>query len=51
MPCSGTFETFIGTWSGPFWAYVQALSTPSKPVYHEAAQCSSHTASPAVGWW
>ncbi|MGH7738323.1 MAG: thymidine phosphorylase [Candidatus Tyrphobacter sp.] len=25
---------------------------PQRPlVYHEAAQCSSHTASPAVGWW
>ncbi|MHB8141708.1 MAG: hypothetical protein ACYDHD_10755 [Vulcanimicrobiaceae bacterium] len=26
-------------------------SAMGRPLYREAAQCSIHTASPAVGWW
>lgn len=33
VPCSGSFQPFIGTWAGPFWSYMQKESAPGKPVF------------------
>jgi hypothetical protein len=33
VPCSALYQTFIGTWSGLFHAYVRQLSSPGDSVY------------------
>jgi hypothetical protein len=33
VPCDAKFQTFLGTWKGPFHAYVRDLSKDGKPVF------------------
>lgn len=33
IPCNARFRTFLGTWSGRFWAYVRSRSTDTHGVY------------------
>lgn len=35
----------------PYIVRIGGLELETTVVYPQAAQCSSHTASPAVGWW
>jgi hypothetical protein len=33
VPCDAKYQTFLGTWKGPFHAYVKELSTDGKTVF------------------
>jgi hypothetical protein len=33
VPCDAKYQTFFGTWKGPFHAYVRELSKEGKPVF------------------
>jgi hypothetical protein len=54
VACDAKYQTFLGTWKGPFHAYVKELSKDGKPVFrpyenttvHAAADCLKN---PAAG--
>lgn len=43
IPCNGLYRSFLGTWSGEFWAYVQSKSTAAKSVYRPYQEAVSYS--------
>ena len=43
LVCPEKYQEFIGTWTGTFWAYVEAKSSPQNPVYRPYRDTVSYT--------
>lgn len=51
VPCDPKYQTFLGTWKGPFHAYVRELSKGARTVFrpyentteYKAADCLKNT--------
>ena len=44
VPCNGLYRSFLGTWSGQFWAYVRNKSTAGKNVYRPYQEAVTYAA-------
>jgi hypothetical protein len=44
IPCSALYRSFLGTWSGEFWAYVRSRSTDKRSVYRPYQEVVSYAA-------
>jgi hypothetical protein len=44
VPCDAKYQTFLGTWKGPFHAYVRDLSKDGKPVFRPYENTTVYTA-------
>jgi hypothetical protein len=44
VPCDAKYQTFLGTWKGPFHAYVRELSKDGKPVFRPYENTTSYAA-------
>lgn len=45
IPCNALYRSFLGTWSGEFWAYVRSQSTDQKNVYRPYHEVVSYAPS------
>jgi hypothetical protein len=45
VPCDAKYQTFLGTWKGPFHAYVREMSKDGKPVFRPYENTTSYAAS------
>src|SRR5450432_3283387 len=44
VPCDTKYQTFLGTWKGPFHAYVRELSKDGKTVFRPYENTTVYTA-------
>lgn len=44
IPCNARYRSFLGTWSGRFWSYVQRRSTATKSVYRPYREVVTYAA-------
>lgn len=45
IPCNALYRSFLGTWTGQFWAYVRNRSTRTRAVYRPDREAVTYTAS------
>ena len=44
VPCDPKYQTFLGSWKGPFHAYVKELSKDGKPVFRPYENTTAYAA-------
>jgi hypothetical protein len=44
IPCNALYRSFLGTWSGQFWSYVQARSSAARSTYRPYHELVTYSA-------
>ena len=44
VPCNRLYRSFLGTWTGQFWAYVRSRSTTTQSVYRPYREAMTYAA-------